>query len=87
MPLADIKYYTFTEGQVDGVPAIVSRTGYTGEDGFESVRHRRQGREDLNKLLDAGNYGSETGVLPCGLAARNTLRLEAGLALYGHEID
>ena len=85
--LADIKYYTFSEGQVDGVPAIVSRTGYTGEDGFEVYAAADKAEQIWNKLLDAGNYGSETGVLPCGLAARNTLRLEAGLALYGHEID
>lgn len=87
VPLADIKYYTFSEGQVDGVPAIVSRTGYTGEDGFEVYAAADKADQIWNKLLDAGNYGSETGVLPCGLAARNTLRLEAGLALYGHEID
>jgi aminomethyltransferase len=87
VPLADIKYYTFTGGEVDGVPAIVSRTGYTGEDGFEVYAAADKAEQIWNKLLDAGNYGSETGVLPCGLAARNTLRLEAGLALYRHEID
>ena len=87
VPLADIKYYHFTEGQVDGVPAIVSRTGYTGEDGFEVYAAAEKATQIWNKLLDAGNYGSDTGVLPCGLAARNTLRLEAGMALYGHEIN
>ncbi len=87
LPLADIRYYHFTEGQVDGVPAIISRTGYTGEDGFEVYAAADKAEQIWNKLLDAGNYGSDTGVLPCGLAARNTLRLEAGLALYGHEID
>jgi aminomethyltransferase len=85
--LADIKYYHFTEGQVDGVPAIVSRTGYTGEDGFEVYAAADKAEQIWTKLLDAGNYGSDTGILPCGLAARNTLRLEAGMALYGHEID
>lgn len=85
--LAEIKYYHFTEGQVDGVPAIVSRTGYTGEDGFEVYAAADKAERIWNKLLDAGDYGSDTGVLPCGLAARNTLRLEAGMALYGHEID
>lgn len=85
--LADIKYYHFAEGQVDNVPAIVSRTGYTGEDGFEVYAAAEKGEQIWNKMLDAGNYGSDTGVLPCGLAARNTLRLEAGMALYGHEID
>jgi aminomethyltransferase len=87
VPLAEIKYYHFTEGQVDGVPAIVSRTGYTGEDGFEVYAAADKAEQIWNKILDAGNFGSDTGVLPCGLAARNTLRLEAGLALYGHEIN
>ena len=87
LPIANIKYYHFTEGEVDGVPAIVSRTGYTGEDGFEVYAAADKAEQIWNKLLDAGNYGSDTGVLPCGLAARNTLRLEAGMALYGHEID
>jgi aminomethyltransferase len=87
LPLSGIKYYHFTEGQVDGVPAIVSRTGYTGEDGFEVYADASKAEHIWNKLLEAGDFGSETGVLPCGLAARNTLRLEAGMALYGHEID
>jgi aminomethyltransferase len=87
VPLADIKYYHFTEGTVDGVPAIVSRTGYTGEDGFEVYAAADKAEQIWNKMLDAGNYGSDTGVLPCGLAARNTLRLESSMALYGHEID
>jgi aminomethyltransferase len=87
LPLAEIKYYHFIEGSVDDIPAIVSRTGYTGEDGFEVYADAAKAEHIWNKLLDAGNYGSDTGVLPCGLAARNTLRLEAGMALYGHEID
>lgn len=87
LPLDEIKYYHFTEGVVDGVPAIVSRTGYTGEDGFEVYAAADKAEQIWNKLLDAGDYGTETGVIPCGLAARNTLRLEAGMALYGHEID
>lgn len=87
VPLAEIKYYHFTEGQVDGVPAIVSRTGYTGEDGFEVYAAAGKAEQIWTKLLDAGNYGRDTGVLPCGLAARNTLRLEAGMALYGHELN
>jgi aminomethyltransferase len=87
LPLEEIKYYHFSEGQVDGVPAIVSRTGYTGEDGFEVYAAADKAEQIWNKLLDAGNFGTDTGVLPCGLAARNTLRLEAGMALYGHEID
>jgi aminomethyltransferase len=87
VPLDEIKYYHFREGSVDGVPAIVSRTGYTGEDGFEIYAVADKGEQIWNKLLDAGEYGTPTGVLPCGLAARNTLRLEAGMALYGHEIN
>jgi aminomethyltransferase len=86
-PLAEIKYYHFREGQVDGVNSIVSRTGYTGEDGFEVYAAPDKAEQLWNKMLDAGNFGSDEGVLPCGLAARNTLRLEAGMCLYGHEID
>ncbi len=86
-PLSNIKYYYFTEGQVDGVNAIVSRTGYTGEDGFEVYAAADKAEQVWQKILEAGNFGSDDGVLPCGLAARNTLRLEAGMALYGHEID
>ncbi|HVS80258.1 MAG TPA: glycine cleavage system aminomethyltransferase GcvT [Pyrinomonadaceae bacterium] len=87
VPLSEIKYYHFCEGEVDGVPAIVSRTGYTGEDGFEVYAAADKAEHLWNKILDAGNFGNDDGVLPCGLAARNTLRLEAGMCLYGHEID
>lgn len=87
LSLAEIKYYHFQEGNVDGVGAIVSRTGYTGEDGFEVYAPAGKAEQLWNKVLDAGNFGSPEGVLPCGLAARNTLRLEAAMALYGHEID
>ena len=87
VPLAEIKYYHFAEGQVDNIPAILSRTGYTGEDGFEVYADASKAEHIWNKLLDAGNFGSDTGVLPCGLAARNTLRLEAGMALYEHELN
>jgi len=86
-PLAEIKYYHFRLGQVDGVNSIISRTGYTGEDGFEVYAVPDKAEQLWNKMLDAGNFGSDEGVLPCGLAARNTLRLEAGMCLYGHEID
>jgi aminomethyltransferase len=85
--LAEIKYYHFREGAVDGVPSIVSRTGYTGEDGFEVYAAADKAEGLWDKILAAGNYGSDEGILPCGLAARNTLRLEAGMCLYGHEID
>ena len=84
--LPDIKYYHFKHGRVDNVEAIISRTGYTGEDGFEVYAAAEHGEHLWNKILEAGNFGSDDGVLPCGLGARNTLRLEAGLALYGHEI-
>ena len=87
LPLAEIKYYHFSPGSVDGVAGIVSRTGYTGEDGFEVYAPADRAEQLWNKILEAGDSGSSTGVLPCGLAARNTLRLEAGMALYGHEID
>ncbi|HLA12584.1 MAG TPA: glycine cleavage system aminomethyltransferase GcvT [Pyrinomonadaceae bacterium] len=85
--LTTIKYYYFTEGEVDGVAAIISRTGYTGEDGFEVYAAPEHAERLWNRLLETGNFGSPNGVLPCGLAARNTLRLEAAMALYGHEID
>jgi aminomethyltransferase len=87
LPLSELKYYHFKQGTVDGVDAIVSRTGYTGEDGFEIYAAVNMAERLWQKLLDTGKYGSNDGVLPCGLAARNTLRLEAGMALYGHEID
>jgi len=86
-PLAEIKYYHFVRGAVDGVDSLISRTGYTGEDGFEVYAAPNKAGQLWKKMLDAGNFGSDKGVLPCGLAARNTLRLEAGMCLYGHEID
>ena len=84
--LSEIKYYHFSNGAVDNVDAIISRTGYTGEDGFEVYAAAAEGERLWKKILEAGNYGSDSGVLPAGLGARNTLRLEAGMALYGHEI-
>jgi len=85
--LDEIKYYHFTVGMVDGVDAIISRTGYTGEDGFEVYAAADSARQLWDKLLEAGYYGTENGILPAGLAARNTLRLEAGMSLYGHELS
>lgn len=85
-PLDEIKYYHFREGAVDGVPALISRTGYTGEDGFELYADAAHAVRLWDKLLDCGNYGTPEGVTPAGLAARNTLRLEAAMALYGHEL-
>jgi aminomethyltransferase len=85
--LADIKYYHFTKGKVDNVDAIISRTGYTGEDGFEVYAAAELADQLWKRILEAGEFGSDSGVLPCGLGARNTLRLEAGMALYGHELN
>lgn len=84
--LSAIKYYHFKTGQVDGVDAIISRTGYTGEDGFEVYAAPEYAEQLWNIMLDAGNFGEDGGILPCGLAARNTLRLEAAMSLYGHEL-
>jgi aminomethyltransferase len=85
--LEAIKYYHFEEGKVDGVEAIISRTGYTGEDGFEIYADPQYAVQLWNKLLETGRYGESDGILPCGLAARNTLRLESAMSLYGHELD
>ena len=85
--LAEIKYYHFTQGNVDNTPAIISRTGYTGEDGFEVYAAPDRAEQLWNKILEVGKFGDAQGILPCGLAARNTLRLEAGMALYGNDID
>jgi len=82
--LDDIQYYWFVEGMVDGVPAIISRTGYTGEDGFEIYFSPDPAPRIWKKLMESG---ARFGVKPCGLAARNTLRLEAKMALYGNDID
>ncbi|MEE8147690.1 MAG: glycine cleavage system aminomethyltransferase GcvT [Longimicrobiales bacterium] len=82
--LSSLKYYRFAQGKVAGLPAIVSRTGYTGEDGFELYLAAEASPELWDRLLEAGE---SLGLVPAGLGARNTLRLEAGLALYGHEID
>jgi aminomethyltransferase len=78
--LASIKYYRFRRGSVDGVEAIVSRTGYTGEDGFELYLSPEEAPRIMKKLVEAG-------ARPCGLGARDTLRLEAKMALYGNDID
>ena len=82
--LSSIKYYHFKEGTFDGVAAIISRTGYTGEDGFEIYAAADEAARLWSDLLDSGR---DLGILPCGLAARNTLRLEAAMSLYGHELS
>ena len=84
--LSAIKYYHFTTGRVDGVDAIISRTGYTGEDGFEVYAAADAAVQLWNKILETGKYGTDGGIIPCGLAARNTLRLESAMSLYGHEL-
>ena len=82
--IADLRYYRFTYGDVGGVACLIARTGYTGEDGFELYFPPHHSERLWNDLLEAGR---EHGLLPCGLGARNTLRLEASMCLYGHEID
>jgi aminomethyltransferase len=81
--LAPIAYYHFKDGDVSGTPARIARTGYTGEDGFEIYVAPEQAPRIWDDLLEAG---AEFGIKPAGLGARNTLRLEAKMALYGHEI-
>jgi aminomethyltransferase len=85
--LAAIKNYWFTWGTVAGIPnVLIARTGYSGEDGFEVYIPSDEATtvKMWNALLDAGQ---EFSIRPCGLGARNTLRLEAGMSLYGHEIS
>lgn len=82
--IASLKYYFATKATVLGHPGIVSRTGYTGEDGFEVIVPRDQGTSVWEKLLDRG---ASAGMLPCGLGCRDTLRLEAAMPLYGHELS
>jgi aminomethyltransferase len=84
LDLSGIKYYWFAQGKVLGQDAVVSRTGYTGEDGFEIYLKPRHAAPVWNALLEAG---APLGLLPCGLGARDTLRLEAKMALYGNDID
>ena len=81
--LAAIGYYHFIDNEIAGTRARIARTGYTGEDGFEIYVEPGQSERVWRRILDAGQ---EFGIKPCGLGARNTLRLEAGMALYGHEI-
>jgi aminomethyltransferase len=80
-PLDTLRYYHFTEAAVAGVPALISRTGYTGEDGFELYVPADDAVALWLALMSAGD------VTPAGLGARDTLRLEMGMPLYGHEID
>lgn len=81
VPLDGIKYYWFTEGNVAGVPCIISRTGYTGELGFELYFDASKAEHLWNTIMASGK------VTPAGLGCRDTLRLEAGMCLYGNEMD
>jgi aminomethyltransferase len=81
--LSSIKYYSGTETTACGVPALLARTGYTGEDGFELFVTWQDGPTVWNTLLEAGKG---RGLIPAGLGARDTLRLEAGMPLYGQEL-
>jgi aminomethyltransferase len=83
-PIADMVYYTGIQTQVLGHSAIVSRTGYTGEDGFEVMLPAAHATELWEKLLQSGQT---EGVIPAGLGCRDTLRLEAAMPLYGHELN
>ena len=82
--LGGIKYYWFTDGEVSSTPARIAHTGYTGEDGFEIYVPPAEAERMWQLVMDAG---AEFGIKPCGLGARNTLRMESAMALYGHEID
>ena len=82
--LATIRYYWFAVGEVAGIRATVSRTGYTGEDGFEIFVPPAQAQRLWDAILEAGR---EVGLRPCGLGARDTLRLEAAMRLCGSDMD
>jgi aminomethyltransferase len=82
--LSQLGYYRFRRGDVGGAGAIVSRTGYTGEDGFEIYLPAEHAESVWTALL---NEGESCGLIPAGLGARNTLRLEAGFLLYGNDMD
>jgi aminomethyltransferase len=80
----DLKYYWFRRARCADVDGLLARTGYTGEDGFEFYFPPASSEQVWNTLLEAGKA---EGLIPAGLGARNTLRLEAGFPLYGHELD
>jgi aminomethyltransferase len=81
---SDLPYYGFRDTEVAGAKTLVSRTGYTGEDGFEVYCRPEDADRIFRRLLEEGQ---REGVAPCGLGARDTLRLEAKMALYGNDID
>jgi aminomethyltransferase len=82
--LGKIKYYRFAQGQLAGHDAIIARTGYTGEDGFEVAVHNRDACDVWQQIMTAG---AAFGIEPIGLGARDTLRIEMKFSLYGNDID
>ena len=82
--LGDVRYYWFANGEVANARATISRTGYTGEDGFEIFVPPNMADRVWQALLESGRTAD---VIPCGLGARDTLRLEAGMRLYGNDMD
>ncbi|MCU0287712.1 MAG: glycine cleavage system aminomethyltransferase GcvT [Acidobacteria bacterium] len=84
--LTAIKYYYFTFGKIKKLDSIISRTGYTGEDGFE-IYFKADEKDAANLFLELAEKGKPLGIIPAGLGARDTLRLEAGMPLYGNDID
>jgi aminomethyltransferase len=84
IPLETMKYYWFAHGEIAGIRGTVSRTGYTGEDGYEVFVPPAQAPALWEALMQAG---ASHGLVPCGLGARDTLRLEAAMRLYGNDMD
>jgi aminomethyltransferase len=84
MPLKTLEYYTFVAEETAGLDGYIARTGYTGEDGFEVYVDAAHAVQLWERIMDAGK---SEGIEPIGLGARDTLRLEAGYSLYGHELS
>ncbi len=84
--ISSLKYYRFLFGKVRGIDAIISRTGYTGEDGFE-LYFKSDEKVASDLFVNLADTGADMGIIPAGLGARDTLRLEAKMALYGNDID
>ena len=83
-PIGEMRRFAVVEAEVAGVRCAVARTGYTGEDGFELFSDAAESARLFDSMLEAGR---PSGLMPCGLGARDTLRMEAALPLYGHELD
>ena len=84
LPLSEIKYYWFVEGELAGVKMLISRTGYTGEPGFELYLDNAHAESIWQKVFEAGE---EFDIEPVGLGARDSLRMEKKMCLYGNDID